>query len=293
MEAASPSVAVTAIVTAYRQADQAIATVGRILACRPRPAEILVHVDGNEQLVAERIRAAHPSIAVMISDTNVGPGGGRNIMMQRAAHAIVASFDDDSWPIDDGYFAEIADIFARHPDAAVVAATLVNRGETAPPAEDRAEWVADFCGGACAYRRQAFLDGGGYVALPTAYGMEEVDLAIRMRARGARILRAYTVRVFHDSDLSHHVTPRVTAASLANISLLAYLRYPIALWPIAAGQLLNRLAWLLTHGRSRGVLTGLLGTPRYVFRYRRARAVLPASVVLEYLTLRRHPQAIT
>ena len=37
--------------------------------------------------------------------------------------------------------------------------------------------MADFSGGGCAYRKTRYLEIGGYVPIPTAYGMEEVDLA--------------------------------------------------------------------------------------------------------------------
>ena len=58
--------------------------------------------------------------------------------------------------------------------------------------------------GACVYRRSAFLEAGGYVPLPVAYGMEEVDLALRLHSRGGKILTTPWLRVFHNTDLKRH-----------------------------------------------------------------------------------------
>lgn len=281
--------AITAIVTAYRRRDQALATLQAIERCVPRPAEILVHVDGNETACADAIRAAHPAVRVLLSESHVGPGGGRNRMIDAAAHPLVASFDDDSYPIDTDYFARVAEVFARVPAASVVGAHVYHQHQSIAPDAKTAEWVADFSGGACAYRREHFLATGGYVPLATAYGMEEVDLALRLHAQGRRVLQTRWLRVFHDTDLARHADPEVTAASVANIALLTYLRYPVRLWIVGVGQWLNRIQWLLGHGRRRGVMRGIASIPATVRRHRAARRLVPAAAVRSYLRLRRHP----
>ena len=45
------------------------------------------------------------------SDATQGPGGGRNRLIREARSPIVASFDDDSWPLDADYFALAAEMF--------------------------------------------------------------------------------------------------------------------------------------------------------------------------------------
>ena len=281
--------AITAIVTAYRRRDQALATLQAIERCVPRPAEILVHVDGHETACADAIREAHPAVRVLLSESHVGPGGGRNRLIDAAAHPLVASFDDDSYPIDTDYFARVAEVFARVPAASVVGAHVYHQHQSIAPDAKTAEWVADFSGGACAYRREHFLATGGYVPLATAYGMEEVDLALRLHAQGRRVLQTRWLRVFHDTDLARHADPEVTAASVANIALLTYLRYPVKLWIVGVGQWLNRIQWLLGHGRRRGVMRGIASIPATVRRHRAARRLVPAAAVRSYLRLRRHP----
>lgn len=280
---------ISAIITAYERIEQTLATLKVIRSCAPAPDEILVHVDDNRVATAHAIRDAFPDVRVVLSHERVGPGGGRNKLLAAVAHDLVASFDDDSYPMDSDYFRSALDLFAKHEDASVICAALYHRGETIALDERRAEWTADFCGGACIFRRSAFLEAGGYVPLPVAYGMEEVDLALRLHARGGRILTSSWLRVFHDTDLQRHGDPRITAGSIANLALLAYLRYPVSLWFVGFGQCVNRVVWLIRHGRLRGIWTGVAMIPAHIRAHRQYRLPLAVRDVKSYLALRRAP----
>jgi GT2 family glycosyltransferase len=289
VKASSGRAPITAIVTAHRRINATLTTIARLRECTPAPDEILVHVDANETACAEAIAQAFVDVRVMVSATAVGPGGGRNLLLREARHSIVSSFDDDAYPMDLDYFGRLLSIFQAFPDAAIVTARVFHVDETAEPPRRDAQWVADFSGGASSYRKAVFQAVGGYVPVPLAYGMEEVDLAMRLHADGGKILETPWLRVFHDTDRKRHAEPAVTAATISNIAVLASLRYPMALWPVGALQCLNRVKWLMTHGRQRGVLTGLMRIPSEIARYRAYRDRLTARAVRSYLTLRRHP----
>jgi GT2 family glycosyltransferase len=280
---------IAAIVTAYERTEQTLVTLRVIQNCEPSPAEILVHVDDNRVHCAEAIRTAFPDVRVLLSHEQLGPGGGRNKLMAAATSEMVASFDDDSYPVDSDYFARAVQLFDNHENASVIGAALYHRGETIALDARHAQWTADFSGGACVYRRNAFLDAGGYVPLPIAYGMEEVDLALRLHSRGARILSSSWLRVFHDTDLQRHGDARVTAGSIANLALLAYLRYPVSLWLVGVGQCVKRVLWLLRHRRVRGICTGVAMIPSHLRANRQYRTPLRYAAVRSYLALRRAP----
>ena len=280
---------ISAIVTAYKRIEQTLATLRVIQSCTPPPDEILVHIDANEIDCEEAVQKAFPMVRVLRGDERLGPGGGRNKLVDAAQFEFVASFDDDSYPIDSDYFERAVKLFEHFPDASVICATLYQVGESIGLDERSARWTADFTGGACIYRRQAFLDAGGYVPLRVAYGMEEVDLALRLHSRGGRILTTSWLRVFHNNDLRHHADSQVTAGSIANLALLAYLRYPVSLWAIGAGQCANRLLWLLRHGRYRGILKGVTMIPAHLRAHHSYRLPLSKRAVRSYLSLRRAP----
>ena len=282
---------ISAVVTAYERVDQTLATLRVLQSCVPAPDEILVHVDANQIAVENAIRDAFPTVKVLRSEERVGPGGGRNKLVSEARGEFVASFDDDSYPIDSDYFARARQVFEKFPEASLVCAALYHPVESIGLDERSAHWTADFSGGACIYRRDAFLHAGGYVPLPVAYGMEEVDLAIRLHSQGGRILTTPWLRVFHNTDLKRHGDPKVTAGSIANLALLAYLRYPVSLWGIGVGQCANRLLWLLRHGRRRGILKGVTMIPAHLRANRGYRLPVSKRAVRSYLALRRTPIA--
>src|SRR5215213_6214865 len=279
------------IVTAYERIEQTLATLRVIQSCVPAPDEILVHVDANQIACENAIEITFPNVRVLRSEQQVGPGGGRNKLVEAAQFELIASFDDDSYPIDSDYFARALRIFEKFPEASLVCAALYHAGESIGLDDRSAHWTADFSVGACIFKRKAFLNAGGYVPLPVAYGMEEVDLAIRLHSQGGRILTTRWLRVFHDSDLKHHGDPQVTAGSIANLALLAYLRYPVSLWGIGVGQCGNRLLWLLRHRRRRGIWKGLTMIPAHLRANHRYRLPLSRGAVRSYLALRRSPVA--
>lgn len=280
---------ISAIVTAYERVEQTLATLRILQSCVPAPAEILVHVDANKIVCENAIRNEFPTIKILRSKDQVGPGGGRNQLVNAAGCDFIASFDDDSYPIDLDYFSRAQQIFEKFPEASLVCAALYHVGESIGLDGRIAHWTADFSGGACIFRRRAFIDAGGYVPLPVAYGMEEVDLAIRLHSQGGRILTTPWLRVFHNTDLKRHGDPSVTAGSIANLALLAYLRYPVSLWGIGVGQCANRLFWLLRHGRHRGILKGVTMIPGHLLSNRGYRLPVSKQVVRSYLALRRAP----
>lgn len=283
---------ITAIVTAFQRIDQTLATLAKLGACVPAPEEILVHVDGNQTQCEAAIRQTFPDLEVLLSDKSFGPGGARNKLIAAAHNEIVASFDDDSYPIDPDYFARLVDLFEQFPDAAVITADVFTRNEFLHPPNNRIIQVASFMGGACAYRRSTFLQTQGYVPLPVAYGMEEVDVALQLHALGHRALKASCLRVFHDNDYSGHHSPKLVSGTIANAALLVYLRYPLSAWPRGTLQIGNAVVYALRHGRWHGVISGLLRIPGYLLAHRHCRRVVSGEVLHSYLALRRNPRPI-
>jgi len=283
------TISITAIVTAYQRIDQTLRTLQRIKACQPQPNQILVHVDANQKCSEEAVRNAFPDIQILRSEVCVGPGGGRNKLIAASKNEYIASFDDDSYPMDVEYFARALTLFERFPNASILDAAVYHQGQVIHSDTQTVEWVSDFAGGACVYRRSAFQKTGGYVPLPIAYGMEEVDCALRLHAMGGRILRTSWLRVFHDTDLKRHADPEVTAGSIANLALLAYLRYPRSLWVIGVGQCIKRICWLVRNGRSHGILTGIMRIPFHLRSHRTYRRRIESKFVRSYLALRRDP----
>ncbi|MDB6006664.1 MAG: family 2 glycosyl transferase [Prosthecobacter sp.] len=287
MSVASPTCPISAFVTAYGRREATLKTIERLQSCRPAPAEIWVHVDGGGKTLAGEIEARFPAVHVIVSDARIGPGGGRNRLLREARHELVASFDDDSFPADEDFFQRALVASAAHPEAAVLAAVVLD-GTNAHAANPRQPLrVASFVGCGCVYRRDVFLTTSGYVPLPLAYGMEEVDLAIRLHVQGRRIMLDPALRVVHELDLAHRLSLQVRAAMMANMVLFVFLRYPVVLWPLGAVQCLRKAVELLLGGGWRAILAGLRGLPALLSEHREHRQPLPSGAILSYILLRR------
>lgn len=280
----SPRISV--VIPTWKRLDALAVTLDRLAACTPPPDEIVVHVDAGDDDTAPWLREHHPEVRVITSDTQVGPGGGRNKLIRAARHPLIASFDDDSYPVDPDYFDRLRDVFATFPDASVVSCTITHKNEQIGDARREAAWTSTFVGCGCAYRRDVFLQLDGYLDLPIAYGAEEADLAIQLQAIGQRVLHSHWLRVFHDTLNQHHESPRINAAKIANIALLAYVRYPASMWSHAALQVMNRVAYSLRNRRFEGILQGLRAIPTTIWQHRGLRQPVSREALRRYLEAR-------
>jgi GT2 family glycosyltransferase len=279
---------VSVVIPTYNRPDQLLEAIEQILECDPKPKEIIVHIDAGDNVTEQAIhRSTFQNIIILKSTTQMGPGGGRNKAIAHAKYPIVASFDDDSYPLDKDYFDRLLHLFAVFPKAAVIGAAIYHKDESVSPDEKTAQWESAFVGCGCAYRKEAFQQTNGYVALPVAYGMEEVDLALRLHAMDWGILTSPWLRVFHNTRLEHHSSPKVTAASIANLALLAYLRYPPSLWWLGLMQCLNRVVWLVRHGRWAGIGKGIMIIPMHLWQHQQHRQPIASQSLFSYLKLRR------
>ena len=270
----------------YGRGLRVVQTVRKILACDPGPKEVLIHIDEpNGQLEAE-LRAICPSITVLVSSKRIGPGGGRHRCIQLSSQPIFASFDDDSWPVDDDFFANVMTVFARSPDAGALASVIYTRGDVCPVRTDQTEAVADYVGCGYAVRKEAYNATWGHIDRACAYGIEEVDISMQLHALGWKILQCGRLRVFHDTQMLHHATASTVAGTIENVALRAFLRYPVTLWPYGAMQVGSAVFDAVRRGRFRGLTTGLGSIPLTLAKHRGYRHPLPADKIRSYLQAR-------
>ena len=244
----------------------------KLLNCDPLPQEILVHVDAGDLTTEPKLKPIFgDQVTWLHSKTNQGPGGGRNKLIKAAKYPIIASFDDDSWPISPNYFQVALDTFTRYPQAAVISAQEIRRNIHNQSKSDRIQEVSCFQNCACLIRKEAFMQTSGYIPLRYAYGMEEADVALQILDKGWQIIEVPDLQVFHDTQLEHHQTVAITSSHISNTALLAYLRYPITAWPLGMLQVLNRVRYAASVGRWRGIPQGIWQIPYVIWRYRHYR----------------------
>ncbi|HMK89735.1 MAG TPA: glycosyltransferase [Methylocystis sp.] len=280
-------VPVAVVIPTFNRCDRLCHVLERILRCDPAPAEIWVHVDGADAHVADEVRRRFSGVNVIGSRDRVGPGGGRHRCLLRCASPLAASFDDDSYPVDEDFFGSVVNLFESQPQAALIGASIWRHGEADANRRPTLDERRTFTGCGHALRVSAYREITGYAPRPIAYGVEENDVALQLAAKGKKIYGSDDLRVFHDTDHKHHDGADITEFVVANAALLAFLRYPAWLWSLGALQVASIVVHCLRVGRRRGVIAGLTRIPADCRAYRRLRAPLPARAVVAQVWARR------
>jgi GT2 family glycosyltransferase len=276
---------ISAVIPTYNRPKQLHNTLVKILACDPPPDEILVHVDYGDSL-SYQVLENFPNVKVLTSSSTSGPGGGRNKLIAASICPLIASFDDDSWPLDADFFRQAINLIESL-QSDLIACSISEQGDPLKPFSTFSCLSSMFEGCGCIVRRSSFMSVRGYIPLRFAYGMEEVDLSLQFLDAGFQIHRAGQLRVFHDCNrIVHHSSPSINSAQISNTLLLAFLRYPLSLWPLALFQCGNRILFACRLGRFRGIVGGLLGACTLCWRHRNQRSPVSFSTILLFRRLR-------
>jgi glycosyltransferase involved in cell wall biosynthesis len=167
--------------------------------------EVLVVDDGSTDGTADAIGSRFPTVRLERFEDSAEVVARRNRAVELASAPIVIGIDDDAELSGTGAARQTVLDF-DHPRVGVVALPFVDDrfGERViqrAPSVDGVYVTQQFCAAACAVRRDAFLEVGGY--RPTLeHQAEEPDLCIRMLATG------HVVRLGRAEPAVHHASPR-------------------------------------------------------------------------------------
>lgn len=251
--AISRTIPVSVAIPAFGNEAALSRTLQHIFTCDPLPREVLLHFDGGWRPLHDFAAAAPVPVRVFYSAQNLGPGGGRHRLFHAAACELIASFDDDSWPLDRDYFARAMAVMEAFPKAALMSPAVYLRESPALAPQEEVRERVSFDGSASVTRKSCYLQLPGYVPVPRPYGVEEADLSLQAHAAGFQVLKCPWLRAWHQraqSDYLHSVLPWIK-----NEVLLAYLRYPLIAQPWGWLRALRHVA----RHRRRLTLRALLG----------------------------------
>jgi GT2 family glycosyltransferase len=294
----APAIAV--VVVAYGEGDHLAEAAKALAAQTLRPARVIVVDNGCPAGAIEAVRRLCPGVEVLRPDSNVGFAAGCNAGVAAAADCeLIALLNSDAVP-EPGWLAALARAARDHPTFAAFGSRLVRA--TAPneldgtgdvyhvsglawrrdhrraleDAGDRAGEVFSVCAAAALYRRDAFLEVGGFDESYFCF-FEDTDLAFRMRLAGLRCWYEPRAVARHvgsatagaDSDFTvYHSQRNLVWTYLKNmpaVLLFAYLPQHLLMNVLAVG-------WFSMRGQARPVLAAkrdaIRGVPAVVRRRR-------------------------
>jgi N-acetylglucosaminyl-diphospho-decaprenol L-rhamnosyltransferase len=209
--------------------------------------------DGTRELLAERF----PDVRVVALDRNLGFGRAVNLGVETVETDVVVLVNNDVLcppdflerllePLEDASVGMVAGVLLQHDRPELVDTAGIELDATLRSWD--ALWNAPVarlagspepvgpCGGAAAYRTDAFRAAGGFDSVFFAY-WEDVDLALRLRLAGVKCVRAADARALH----KHGQT--LGAASPTQRRLEAFGRaYVLARYRVARRGLRTRAA---------------------------------------------------
>lgn len=258
----------------------------------PEQPDIIVVDNASIDATADMVHKEFPQVRLVRLRQNIGAAA-RNAGVREAATPYIAFCDDDTWWAP-GALAKAVELLDTWPRVAVLSARVLVgvEGREDPtcavmassplPADDLpGPALLGFLAGACAMRRQAFLDAGGYE--PRFFlGCEEALLTLDLVAAGWRVVYAPGLTVYHYPSATRD-TSRRERILLRNALWVAWMRLPLTsalrdTWRICvrdAGTVKRQVV-------ASAFLSAMRGLP-WVFRNRK---VVPGDTALLYRTLR-------
>lgn len=192
------------MITTRNRREELRRTLIRLSELRPLADEIVVCVDGCTHGTAEMVRSQFQNCTLLENEKSRGSVYSRDRLLRAASGEIVASFDDDSYPIDGDFVARVKDLFAQDNDIAVISFpeihdnnSTADKTKTAAPA---AHLVSAYANCAAVMRRDVYLQSQGFPKF-FVHMYEEPDYALQCYALG------YHVRFEPTLPIRHHTSP--------------------------------------------------------------------------------------
>jgi glycosyltransferase involved in cell wall biosynthesis len=280
------------IIPTHNRADLLPAVLDAALA-QNVPVEIFVMDDASSDQTAELIREKYPQVNYHRQETSRGPTFQRNAGAKLATAPFLVTLDDDCVLASPRTVEQTLASFDSNRIAAVTIPFVNVRSDRkvryAASDHNVVEVTFDYFGGMIAFRRDAYLQVGGYRETLFMH-VEEGDLAIRLYGAG------YVVRLGSADPIEHMESPSRNRARIEELSgrnhvLYAYFNVPWPWMPIHLAATTGNCLW---HGMASGqplrLLRGVLRGYGGIWKYRDQRR--PVSLKT-YRTSKRLRRAIS
>jgi len=194
------------MITTRNRSSDLRRTLERIIQLNPPPHEVWICADGCTDDTASMTVEVFPTARLIVHDNGAGSVGSRDEMLRSMTADWVLSLDDDSYPLDDAFFAKVSDVIANHPEVSVFTFPEQRDGEVyASPSktpETPGHFVSAYPNCAALMIRADYLRVGGY---PTffVHAYEEPDYALQLYGAGKAVRFEPSLIIRHHLSVSN------------------------------------------------------------------------------------------
>ena len=194
---------ISVVITTHDRCDDLRRTLRKLFELQPRADEVLICADGCRDGTSEMVRLEFPECKLLENKEQRGSVFSRDRLLRAAASDIVASFDDDSYPLDKVFFKRATELLAEESEVAVISFPEIRDGEqfahhtktlSSPP-----QLVSAYANCAAAMRRDVYLRSNGFPVF-FRHMYEEPDYALQCYGLG------YVIRFEPSLAIRHHVS---------------------------------------------------------------------------------------
>lgn len=206
-------------------------TLNRLAEMNPPAHEILVTADGCTDDTVLMMRDEFGDCQLRVNQTSLGSVKSRDRMLRAATGETVLSLDDDSYPLENDFFAKLPGIFAAHPEVSVITfPELRDDGSyisASKSPQSPGHYVSAYPNGAAAMRRGDYLKTAGYPGC-FFHAYEEPDYALQVYALGKAVWFEPLLVIRHHFSLVNRNELRTHHFNARNELWSVWMRCP---WP--------------------------------------------------------------
>lgn len=211
---------ISIIIISYNRKKELRECLNNVFQLNPAPMEILILDNCSEDGTREMMRTdelfAHNIVRIIEAPANLGVAGGRNYALKQAKGDLLFFLDDDAI-IEPGNALQIVNrYFSSQPALGVLAFKIVNYHSKTIQREEfphknkrlynRKEFNTSYYVGAGHVIPRNIFNECGLYPEDYFYGMEELDLSMRVMDHDYNILYTDEITVYHKKALSGRVT---------------------------------------------------------------------------------------
>lgn len=177
------------MITTRNRRDDLRRTLERLQQLQPAPLEVLLCADGCTDNTVGMVCEEFPEVKLHVNEKSVGSVGSRDRLLREAKGDWILSLDDDSYPVEDGFFVRVQSVIQSHPEAQVITFPElrdVGYASTRMTPESPGHYVSAYPNCAALMRREFYLCQPGFPP-HFVHAYEEPDYALQCYAAGAAV----------------------------------------------------------------------------------------------------------